>query len=273
MALFIDDEIKSRVDRLEIEFNRYGTDAYGMSKKQVALVSTLFSHIYRRYFDVSVRGIEHVPARGRAMLVGNHSGGLALDATIVMASMMLEAEPPRMVQAMADKFIGYLPFMTHLTTRLGHLAGLPEHAVQLLEDERLLLVFPEGHRGTAKLYGDRNSLVRFGSGFIRLALQTKSPIVPFAFIGGGEAIPTIVNLERTGKLLGLPYLPLTPYLVPFPRPVPLELYYSEAMVFEGTGNEDDRVIQDYVEQVKERIAELIERGVRIRKGKGEAAFQ
>jgi 1-acyl-sn-glycerol-3-phosphate acyltransferase len=271
MALLIDDEIRSRVDRLEIEFNRYGVDAYGVSKKQLARMYTVLSIFYRRYFDVTVRGIEHVPARGRAMLVGNHSGGVALDATIVMASMLLEAEPPRLAQAMVDKFIGYLPFATYFTTRLGHLVGLPEHAVRLLEDDRLLMVFPEGHRGTAKLYGDRNSLVRFGSGFMRLALQTRSPIVPFAFIGGGEAIPTIANLEKTGKFFGLPYLPLTPYLLPLPRPVPLEVYYSEPMVFEGTGNEEDKVIMGYVEQVKERIAELIERGVRIRKGRGEAS--
>lgn len=272
MAFFVDDEIKARVDRLEIDFNRYGIDAYGVSKKRLARMYSILSLLYRKYFDVSIRGIEHVPQSGRAMLVGNHSGGLALDATIVMGSMMLEAEPPRLVQAMVDKFIGYMPFAGSFTTQMGHLTGLPEHAVQLLEDERLLMVFPEGHRGTAKLYGDRNSLVRFGSGFIRLALQTKSPIVPFAFIGGGEAIPTIANLEKLGKLIGLPYLPVTPYLLPLPRPVPLELYYSEPMIFEGSGNEDDVVIQGYVEQVKDRIAELIERGVRIRNGKGEAAF-
>ena len=58
--------------------------------------------------------------------------------------------------------------------------GLPEHAVRLLEDDRLLLVFPEGARGTAKLFKDRNSLVRFGTGFMRLALQTGTPIVPTA---------------------------------------------------------------------------------------------
>jgi hypothetical protein len=43
------------------------------------------------------------------------------------------------------------------------------------------------------------------------------------------------------------------------------------MVFEGTGNEEDRVIQEYVDKVRDRIAELIERGVRIRKGRGEAS--
>ncbi len=273
MALFIDEKVQDRVDRLEIDFNRYGIDAYGVSRKQLARMYSLFALLYRRYFDVSIVGIEQVPSSGRAMLVGNHSGGLALDATIVMASMMLDAEQPRLVQAMVDKFIGYMPFAGRLTTEMGHLIGLPEHAQRLLNDERLLLVFPEGHRGTAKLYGDRNTLVRFGTGFIRLALQTKSPVVPFAFIGGGEAIPTVANLDKIGKFLGLPYLPVTPYLLPLPRPVPLELYYSEPMIFEGTGNEEDSVIQGYVEQVKDRIGDLIERGVRIRKGRGEAAFQ
>lgn len=271
MAWLIDDEIADRIDRLEIEFNRYGVDAYGASKKDMARAGTIMKWVYRNYFDVSVHGIEHVPARGRGMLVGNHSGGLAIDGLIVSCSMMLEAEPPRLVNAMADKFIERLPFASKYISRLGQLTGLPEHAVRLLNDERLLMVFPEGHRGTAKLYGDRNSLVRFGTGFMRLALQTNSPIIPFAFIGGGEAVPTIVNLEKTGKLFGLPYLPITPYGLPIPRPVPLEVYYSEPMQFEGTGNEDDRVIQGYVDQVRNRIAELIERGVRIRRGRGEVS--
>jgi 1-acyl-sn-glycerol-3-phosphate acyltransferase len=273
MALFVDKDVQERVDRLEINFNEYGLDAYGVSKKQLTRMYSLLAWLYRNYFDVTVRGIENVPSKGRAMLIGNHSGGLALDAAIVMGSMILEAEPPRLVQAMVDKFLGRLPFAGNFTNQMGHLIGLPEHALELLEDERLLMVFPEGHRGTAKLYGDRNSLVKFGTGFMRLALQTGSPIVPFAFVGGGEAIPTIANLERPAKLLGLPYLPMTPYILPIPRPVPLELYYGEPMHFEGTGNEEDKVVADYVEQVKVRIAELIDRGVRIRKDRGEAAFQ
>ncbi len=273
MAWFADKDISERVDRMEVEFNQFGVDAYGVSKKELVRTYTLLAFFYRKYFDVTVNGIEHVPARGRAMLVGNHSGGLALDGAIVTGSMLLEAEPPRLVQAMTDKFINSLPFGSLFSSRLGHLTGLPEHATRLLEDERLLMVFPEGHLGTAKLYGDRNSLVRFGTGFMRLALRTKSPIVPFAFLGGGDAIPTIANLEKTGKLLGLPYLPITPYLLPLPRPVSLELYYSEPMVFEGTGNEDDAVIQDYVDLVKERIAGLIERGAKIRLGRGESSVQ
>jgi 1-acyl-sn-glycerol-3-phosphate acyltransferase len=132
--------------------------------------------------------------------------------------------------------------------------------VRLLEDERLLMVFPEGARGTAKLYKERHSLVDFGTGFMRLALKTKTPIIPFAFLGGGEAIPTIFNAHTLGRMLGAPYIPVTPYLLPVPLPVNLQIYYGEPLVFSGSGAEDDEVIAGYVAQVKESIATGIEYG-------------
>src|SRR5262249_40556189 len=159
-----------------------------------------------------------------------------------------------------------VPFFSQITNRTGNLTGLPEHAERLLENDRLLIVFPEGARGTAKLYPERWSLVRFGTGFVRLAMKTRTPIIPFAFIGGGDAIPTIFTSVALGKLFGAPYVPITPYLVALPLPVSLEVHYGEPMVFTGTGNEDDEVIAAHVEQVRDRIAELIEIGRRHRSG-------
>jgi len=137
---------------------------------------------------------------------------------------------------------------------------LPEHAVRLLEDDRLLMVFPEGMKGTAKLYKDRYSLVRFGTGFMRLAIKTRAPIIPFAFLGGGAAIPSIYNWVSLGRLVGAPYVPITPYGLPVPLPVKLEVEYGEPMMFEGSGAESDDVIEGYVEQVRTRIAEMISIG-------------
>jgi 1-acyl-sn-glycerol-3-phosphate acyltransferase len=194
------------------------------------------------------------------MLVGNHSGGVALDALMVVAAMFLEMEPPRLAQGMAEKFLARTPFAARLLSRLGHLTGLPEHVVRMLRDERLVLVFPEGARGTAKLFWSRNSLVHFGTGFMRLALQTRAPIVPFGFVGGGNAIPTIANSYKLGRLLGAPYVPLTPWVLPLPIPAQLEMRFGAPMTFEGDGNEDDATIEEKVDAVKRRIAELIEAG-------------
>ena len=255
-------EMSERVDRLELPWTRHGYDPYGISKRELARMFTALSFLYRHYFSVSVHGVEHVPARGRAMLIGNHSGGVAFDGMMVLASVFLEMEPPRLAQGMAEKFLNRLPFASLGTSRTGNFTGTPENAARLLEDERMLMVFPEGARGTEKLYKERHSLVKFGTGFLRLALQTGTPIVPFAFVGGGEAFPTIFNLYRLGKVFGVPYLPVTAYLLPIPLPVHVQLLYGEPMRFSGTGDEEDEVIAGWVDEVKERVASLLERGVR-----------
>ena len=96
-------------------------------------------------------------------------------------------------------------------------------------------MFPEGTLGTAKLFWHRYSLLRFTTGFARLALATGTPVVPFAFFGGGEAMPTLANLKGLGSLLGLPYVPVTPYLLPLPLPARAEIHFGEPLLLEGTG--------------------------------------
>jgi 1-acyl-sn-glycerol-3-phosphate acyltransferase len=254
------------VDRLEIPFDALGFDPYGTSKAHLRVALTPLAALYRHYFSVETHGVEHVPVHGRAMLVGNHSGGVAIDAAMVVASCLLEMNPPRLAQGMAEKFIARLPFLSEWASRIGQLPGLPEHAERLLQDGRLLMVFPEGARGTAKLFRERYSLVEFGSGFMRLALKTHSPIVPFAVLGGGEAFPTVANAYRLGRALGVPYLPVVAYGIPLPLPAKIEIEYSAPMRFAGTGNEDDEVVFGLVDEVKSAIANMLSRAVKRRRG-------
>jgi 1-acyl-sn-glycerol-3-phosphate acyltransferase len=253
-----DEAVSDLVERLELPFNALGIDPYGVSKKHLAIAFSALGFMYRRYFRVKAVGLENVPPRGRAMLVGNHSGGYAIDGAMVITSMLLEMNPPRLAQGMAEKFINQMPMGSTWSSRCGQLTGLPEHAERLLMDDRLLMVFPEGARGTAKLFKERYSLVDFGTGFVRLALKTKSPIVPLGFVGGGDAVPTVLNSRTLGKLLGVPYVPVTPYGLAAPLPAKLVVHYGKPLVFEGTGDEEDSVIKGYVDTVKARIAELIE---------------
>jgi 1-acyl-sn-glycerol-3-phosphate acyltransferase len=259
------EDISRRLERLELPFNDSGFDPYGVSKRHLSTGMKLLGYLYRHYFRVTCRGIENVPARGRVMLVGNHSGGYAIDAGMVIAACFFELDPPRLAQGMADRFINRIPFLSQWTNRGGQITGLPQHAQQLLVDNRVLLVFPEGARGTAKLFWERYSLRHFGTGFVRLALKTKTPIVPFAFLGGGEAVPTIANLRLLGKLLGVPYVPVTPYLLPLPLPVKTELEFGEPLHFEGDGEENENVMQERADEVKAAIQLLIEAG-RARRG-------
>ena len=97
------------------------------------------------------------------------------------------------------------------------------------------------------------------------------PYVAIA-IGRSGGLPGILLVgeiagEQLGKLVGAPYVPFTPYLLPLPLPVRLDVVYGEPMEFEGEGDENDEIIVGYVEQVRQRIADLIEEGRSIRREK------
>lgn len=262
MVLPIDPRVRARVERIDLPWNARGFDPYGISKTHVAEMFTLFGWLYRHYFRVRVRGLDHVPPRGRVMIVGNHSGGIAVDGAMLITSAFLELDPPRLVQGMAEKFINRLPFASLYSMRTGQFTGLPETAERLLLEDRALMVFPEGARGTAKLFWERHSLVDFGTGFMRLAMKTRTPIVPAGILGGGEAIPTVFNSETLGRLVGAPYVPFTPYLLPVPLPARMEIRYGAPLFFEGSGTEDDEVVGSHVERVKSAIAALMAEGIR-----------
>lgn len=262
--LSIDPEIAARIEAIDLEFNKFGVDPYGIDKNDLTRLVSAFAWIYRYYFKVDVYGLDHVPSQGRGILVGNHSGGVAIDGMMVMGSMLLDAEPPRLPHGMIDKFIHEFPGVSQVMSRMGQFTGNPDQARRLLNAERLVLSFPEGARGTAKLAKDADSLVDFGTGFMRLALQTKSPIVPFGFVGGGDALPTIANLKRLGRLFGVPYVPVTKWILLVPKPTRFQLLYGQPMHFEGTGHERDEVVCEMVDQVKERIGDLIRQGRQLR---------
>lgn len=260
----IDPDVAARIEALDLQFNKFGVDPYGIDKNDLIRFVSAFAWIYRFYFKVDVYGLDNVPSRGRGVLVGNHSGGVAIDGAMAMGSLLLDAEPPRLAHAMIDKFIHQFPGASQLMARTGQFTGNPDQAKRLLRDERLILVFPEGARGTAKLAKDADTLVDFGTGFIRLALETKSPIIPFGFVGGGEALPTIANLRRLGRMLGVPYIPVTKWGLLIPKPTRFQLLYGKPMHFEGTGHERDELVSEMVDQVKARIRDLIRQGRALR---------
>lgn len=256
----ISEDVKARLEQLALPFNRLGVDPYGISRKHLALFYSFLEFFYKHYFRVRCFGIGNIPATGPAMLVGNHSGGIPADGGMIIASLFFDANPPRHAHGMIAKFVFQWPFIAPWFSRVGQFPGLPEHATRILRDGRLLFVFPEGTRGTGKLYKHRYNLVRFGTGFMRIALQTRTPIIPLAFIGAEEALPTMFHARRLAKLVGTPYWPVPPYLIPFPLPLKCEIHYGEPLLFNGTGNEADHVIEEYVDQVRKQINRLLVHG-------------
>jgi 1-acyl-sn-glycerol-3-phosphate acyltransferase len=258
-----DPEVAGQLDRLEINFNAYGVDRFGISRKTLLRWYSFLAPFYRNYLSVTVFGREHLPARTRGLVVGNHSGGIGVDAQMLSMALLMN-DPPRLAHAMAEYFFNTKPYAGMWLNRVGHLTGLPEHARLLLEDERLVVVFPEGSRGALKPYAQAYQLQRFGHGFMRLALTNKAPIIPFAFIGAEEAFPIIKLLDAPTRLLGTPPMPLAPQLLFWPLPVCCQIHFGEPLWFEGTGTEPEHVITEYVEIVRASITSLIGKGLDIR---------
>ncbi|MCU0695202.1 MAG: acyltransferase family protein [Myxococcaceae bacterium] len=245
--------------------NEYGVDPFGFSLDYALSAVGPIVWLYKHYFRCETFGIEHVP-KGRVLLVSNHGGQLPFDGMMIGVAMLTEARPPRAIRSMVEKWVGSLPFVSTFFSRVGQIVGTPENCRRLLNNDEAILVFPEGLKGITKLYSQRYQLQEFGLGFMRLALETKTPVVPVAVVGSEEQAPALVNLETVGKLLGMPALPLTPYGVPFPLPTKYRIHFGEPLTFTGRPDDDDAELEKKVKVVKASIQAMLEKGLAERTG-------
>jgi 1-acyl-sn-glycerol-3-phosphate acyltransferase len=261
-------DYEQRSRALTVRQNEYGFDPFGFSLGSVKYAVLVSRWLYRNYFRAEVHGIENVPPAGRVLLVSNHSGQLPFDGLVIGMALFLDADPPRVVRSMVEHFVPSVPFASYLFSRWGQITGTPENCRRLLSDEEAILVFPEGARGISKPFSHRYQLQEFGYGFMRLALETRTPIVPVAVIGAEEQAPA-VNLKPVARLLGTPSFPVVPY-PPFlplvPLPVKYRVYFGEPIFFEGDADDDDEQIEPKVRTVMHRIQSMIHLGLRGRRG-------
>jgi 1-acyl-sn-glycerol-3-phosphate acyltransferase len=188
---------------------RSDVDRWGRSEHIRALAAAMYEPLYSRWFRAEWEGWEHLPAEGGALLVANHAGAIPADAPLIMHG--IETRLHRPVYGLAENLFRAMPVLGTLWSRSGGVAAHPDNAYRLLHDEgQLVLVFPEGTKGTGKLFGQRYQLHRFGrGGFIEIAMRAGVPIVPIAVVGGEEAMPILFKSRRLAKLLNLPYFPVT----------------------------------------------------------------
>ena len=267
----LQEEIDARIARIPTRLNEYGFDAFGLEPSLTRWMTLPMVWVYRNYLRVQTRGIERVP-EGPVLLIANHAGNtFAWNAAMLAVAMLLEAEPPRIVRGMGEYFLPTLPFFNVWMQRAGSVVGTPENCLQLLSHGEAIMVFPEGERGFVKTYAHRYELQRFGLGFMRLALETGTPIVPVGIVGGEEQSPAVANLRWLGRLFGSPAFPVTPTF-PFlglagfvPLPVKFHLHFGHPLRFEGDPREEDAAVETKVEVVKDAICALLADGLAERK--------
>src|SRR4051794_9594015 len=250
-----------------IEPERQVTD-WGRSERVEALVDkTLYDFAYHYWFRCEVEGIENVPSTGGALLVSNHAGALPPDATMIAKAIKEEHQRPRRVHLTVEHFFKGYPFFSMLVAKIGGVPAHPANVHRLLYDEEeLVLVFPEGRKGSEKLYKDRYRLRRFGrGGFVEAAMRARAPIVPVAVVGAEEAAPIFAHITVLQKLTGFLYFPLTPTFPHFGipgmfgyLPAKFHIRFLEPIATDQWGDEpwqDSALVQTVAEEVRALIQE------------------
>jgi 1-acyl-sn-glycerol-3-phosphate acyltransferase len=225
---------------------------------------TLLEFFYRYWFRCEVEGVENIPSAGGALLVSNHSGALPPDAPMIGKAIKEEHPHPRPLNITVEHFFKGYPGFSMLLPKIGCVAAHPANVHRLLRDEQLVLVFPEGRKGTEKLYKDRYRLRRFGrGGFVEAAMRAQAPIVPVCVVGAEEAAPVFAQVSVLQKLTGLIYFPITPT---FPHlgllgmlgylPAKFKIRFLEPIYFDEEGMYSDKsLVQTVAQEVRARIQE------------------
>jgi 1-acyl-sn-glycerol-3-phosphate acyltransferase len=245
-------------------------DDWGRSERVEGLMDrTLLEFFYRLWFRCEVEGVERVPADGGALLVCNHSGALPPDASMIAKAIKEEHPRPRPLSITVEHFFKGYPGFSMLLAKVGAVPAHPANVHRLLFDEgKLVLVFPEGRKGTEKLYRERYRLRRFGrGGFVEAAMRARAPIVPVAVVGAEEAAPIFAHVGALQKLTGLIYFPITPT---FPAlgplgmlgylPAKFRIRFLEPVRTDGMGDEpwqDKALVQTVSEDIRATIQEAL----------------
>jgi 1-acyl-sn-glycerol-3-phosphate acyltransferase len=239
---------------------------WGRSERIEGLMdATLIEFFYRHWFRAEIEGIENVPASGGALLVSNHSGALPPDAAMIGKAIREEHSRPRPLNITVEHFFKGYPGFSMLVSKIGCVPAHPANVHRLLfDEEQLVLVFPEGRKGTEKLYKDRYRLRRFGrGGFVEAAMRARAPIVPVCVVGAEEAAPVFAQVGLFKRLTGLLYFPITPTFPHFGLlgmlgylPAKFKLRFLEPIHFEDDGmHEDKALVQTVAHDIRAQIQE------------------
>lgn len=265
--LLLPDAEVERLRHLVYADEGHGYDVFGMHPAFVAMGSGLLGPFHGRYFRVRSQGAHHIPRVGPAILAGNHSGTLPVDAMMLWADVLRQTDPPRVARPVADYFVPMLPVMGEVFARGGMVGGSRGNARKLLEAGNLLMIFPEGVPGISKPFRDRYRLQEWRVGHAELAIRHGCPVVPLAIIGAEEQMPQIGQI-RGISLFGAPHLPIP--AVPFPLPVRYHILYGAPVPLHEEHRpeeaDDPSVVRAAANRVRDAVAELIREGLSQRKG-------
>jgi 1-acyl-sn-glycerol-3-phosphate acyltransferase len=233
-------------------------ERFGFRYQTAVNLFRIIAALHRRYFRVECHDIDNLP-RGAFMLVANHgSHVLAWDGAMILASCLLDADPPRLVHGMAEHRLMSLPVIGAAARRIGATDGRRPICIDLLRAGAVVLTFPEGVEALRRPFRDRYRLRPFGHGFMHVALATGVPIVPVAVVGAEEEAPVIANPTWLARALRTPVAPLSPTVV-VPLPVKYRIHFGTPLRFRGPATPD--TVARHVATTRTALQDLVGRGL------------
>jgi len=245
----------------------YDTDEWGVDWEFLDAVRPFFTFLYKVYWRVKATGIENIPVEGRTLLVANHSGQLPWDGTMIATAVLTEHPAQRLVRTLFSDWAPRVPFLSAWMVRIGQALATEENGIRLLEQDELVAVFPEGHKGLGKLYRERYRLARFdNTDFIKMALQTRAPIIPVSVVGAEETYISLAKSTAAAKMAGAPFFPVSPtfpwlgLLGLVPLPTKWYIDFGEPIVLEERGPKAAQnlmLVSQLSDQVRNTVQEMI----------------
>jgi 1-acyl-sn-glycerol-3-phosphate acyltransferase len=255
--IFNDTSVEDYVNVFPNRVGSHGYDAWGFNIKNMKNNMRLTKYMYEDFYKVDSFGLENIPKEGRCLVIPNHSGQLPFDGMLVAYAMLTSQYGARAPKAMVERFLPTVPFIGNWLNSVGAVIGDPVNCERMLDNEEAVIAFPEGVRGSNKLYKHKYQLQRFGSGFMHLAMKHDAPIIPVGIVGMEETIRSYANIKPLAKAFGMPVAPL---VLPFIFPSKVFIHFGKPLYFENDVYKE-RDITERVNIVKEAINELIQEGL------------
>lgn len=245
----------------------YDIDDFGFDPELTdAVFHPMLKVLYRDWFRTEVFGIDNVPDVDGGLVVGNHSGTVALDALMLTVALRDQHPGDRHLRLLGADLVFRMPVLSELARKAGATVACNPDAERLMREGELVGVFPEGFKGIGKRYSERYKLQRFGrGGFVSAALRTGTPIIPVAIVGAEEIYPILADLKPLARLLGMPYFPVTPTfpwlgplgLVPLPSKWLIEFCPPIPTAHLTEHADDPMVVYNLADEVRETIQATI----------------
>ena len=232
----------------------YQTDPWGTDEELMEIFRPLLDFLYKVYWRVEMRGIEHVSADERALLITGQTDQSPWVGLMLTAALLNDHSDGRLLRSLFSPKLATLPFLPLVLTRLGHVVAGPDNCLRLLEQDEVVAVYP-----AAVSQKRPSGRVLDWEAALQVALQAQSPVLPTIIQGTEAAVTALGKVSPFTRLTGTPHpllspkSPAFPLLALFPPPTQWRITLSspiDTRAYPPTAADDPALVAELVAQVK-----------------------